>query len=153
MRLFMIVPYLVVAAACVPGCLVSSLDNVGRAGSDAIIVIGWREMACTPSKGGANASISALKITMGDREIPVLALRDVIDVEVETRAGVQMPPPLQYRVARIKIPADMPPGKTTVRVYCDGKELTENAVSPIEFEVLPGKGQTEADLKSTKGLR
>ncbi|NOZ24379.1 MAG: hypothetical protein GXP25_25150 [Planctomycetes bacterium] len=152
-RRMAVVTSLVVVTACVSGCLVSTLDNVGRAGSEAIIVLGWREPTCTPSKGGANASIVGLKILMGDREIPVLAIRDIMDIPVEERAGVKMPPPLQYRVAVIRIPPDMPPGKTTVRIICDGKELTENGISPIEFEVLTGKGRTRDDLEAMKTLK
>lgn len=142
-----------ILCVCLSGCLVTTLDNVGRAGSDAIVVVGWREPACTPSSGGANVTLSGLKITMGGTEVPVLAIRDVIDTEVETRDGVKMPPPMTYRVARIKIPADMPPGKTQVRIYCDGKEATEKGVSPLDFEVLPGPGRTEADLEGAKGLK
>jgi len=144
---------LVVVAVSVAGCLVSTLDNVGRAGSEAAIVVGWREPACTPSRGGANASIASLKILMGDREVPVLAIRDIMDIPVEEAAGGKMPPPLQYRVAVIRIPADMPPGKTSVRIICDGKELTENGISPIDFEVLPGKGRTRDDLEAMKSLK
>ncbi|MEW6359517.1 MAG: hypothetical protein AB1696_24480 [Planctomycetota bacterium] len=144
---------LVVVSASISGCLVSTLDNVGRAGSEAVIVLGWREPACTPSKGGANASISGLKVLMGDREVPVLAIRDIMDIPVEERAGVKMPPPLQYRVAVICIPPDMPPGKVQVRIICDGGELTQSGISPIEFEVLPGKGRTRDDLEAMKSLK
>lgn len=90
---------------------------------------------------------------MGDREVPVLALRDIMDIEVEARQGFTAPQPLQYRVALIKIPADMPAGKTKVRIYCDGKELTDKGVSPVDFEVLPGPGRTQADLPGAKSLK
>jgi len=151
MRRFARIALSALLIAALAGCFVASFDNVGRAGSDAAVVIGWRELAgCTPSKGAANAALTSLKITMGDREIPIVGLRDVIDTEVETAPGAKTPPPLQYRVALIKIPADMPPGKTLVRIHCDGKELTDRGISPVEFEILPGKGRTAAEIKAAK---
>jgi len=138
---------LISAVVCfTSGCIVATLDNAGRAGSEGIVVVGWTPATCEPSVGATNATLKTLKITMGGREVKILSIRDVIDTEVETAEGERPIPTMTYRVAVIKIPEDMKPGMTEVRIYYNGKEVTDKNISPIRFEILEGLGRTRLDL-------
>jgi len=135
-----------IALLVLPGCLVGTLDNIGRAGSDAAVVIGYMPPTCTVPVGATNGRLSNVRITLDGKEMKIRSIRDILDSEVESPEDDPGIPTMMYRVAIIRLPKDLKPGKKTVRIYWNDKELTDSGISPVELLIVEGEGRTQQQM-------